>query len=50
MEFSNPKKDLISRLADCSKHVQSEFSGWTCQLRQLLKLCSTFFYTQCLIN
>lgn len=29
IEFSNPKKFLISRLAVCSKHVHSEFSGWT---------------------
>ena len=25
--LSKPKKDLMSRLADCSKHVQSSFSG-----------------------
>lgn len=28
--LSKPKKDLMSRLAVCSKHVQSSFSGWTC--------------------
>lgn len=27
--LSNPKKDLMSRVAVCSKHVQSLFSGWT---------------------
>lgn len=25
--LSKPKKDLMSKLADCSKHVQSSFSG-----------------------
>lgn len=29
--LSKPKKDLISKLADCSKQVQSSFSGWTCR-------------------
>lgn len=28
--LSKPKKDLMSRLAVCSKHVQSSFSGCTC--------------------
>lgn len=28
--LSKPKNDLMSRLADCSKHVQSSFSGWAC--------------------
>lgn len=28
--LSKPKKDLMSRLAVCSKHVHSSFSGWTC--------------------
>lgn len=32
-ELSKPKKDLISRLAVCSKHVQSSFSGWTCGIK-----------------
>ena len=27
--LSKPKNDLMSRLAVCSKHVQSSFSGWT---------------------
>lgn len=27
MVCSNPKKFRISKLADCSKHVQLEFSG-----------------------
>lgn len=27
--LSNPKNDLMSILADCSKQVQSSFSGWT---------------------
>lgn len=29
MLLSKPKKNLMSTLAFCSKHVQSEFSGWT---------------------
>lgn len=29
--LSNPKNDLMSILADCSKQVQSSFSGWTCK-------------------
>lgn len=28
--LSKPKKDLMSRLALCSKQVHSSFSGWTC--------------------
>ena len=28
---SKPKNDLISRLASCSKQVQSGLSGWTCK-------------------
>lgn len=27
--LSNPKKEWMSSEADCSKHVQSSFSGWT---------------------
>lgn len=34
---SKPKKDFISRLAVCSKHVQSSFSGWTYERGQQLK-------------
>ena len=33
-EFSKPKNDLMSRLAVCSKHVHSSFSGWTWSHRQ----------------
>lgn len=29
MLLSKPKKNFMSTLAFCSKHVQSEFSGWT---------------------
>ena len=32
--LSKPKKDRISSEADCSKHVQSSFSGWTWKARQ----------------
>ena len=32
--LSKPKKDRMSSEADCSKHVQSSFSGWTWKARQ----------------
>ena len=30
--LSKPKKERTSREADCSKQVQSSFSGWTCKM------------------
>lgn len=39
--LSKPKKDLMSRLADCSKHVQSSFSGWTWKMWEHTVSCCT---------
>lgn len=51
MLLSKPKKNLMSTLAFCSKHVQSEFSGWTWKSinhfsNSTIKIC----YTTCFQN